>query len=257
MKQVAHKQSGEVVEVKKELPKRKKLRVIHKDGTTSLWDQSDTVPVKKIKKSKAIGHRGEKKRQREEEASLSFNIPKSYDRTDKTQKGTISAIQIKIYGGKSIKQVRFRQFGKFEEALEYIKEYLKNEKIIDRTKSGRNIKLSNGDIMWSNYNISYIINNKKPEQLLIDISDPGETVGGNKETKPVTTTKTKQRVNGELIPLKLICRDHIPNLEPRKARAILRRLAKTDKIPHDWRGRWEFPRADIDQVVDLLKEEMK
>lgn len=210
--------------------------------------------------------RKEKKTIREENPEL----PKHLKRRDtKRRKSGVAVIQLRVSTLKKVRSLVFRKFNRVEEACAYVKELTRGYKIKDRSKDrtyhsltygGSVCSFTNGIVVRSNYPMKLILKKVSPKALLPDISIASEGGSVSKkspdtksvEVKKTASSKKRLRSNGELISLKEVCRKHLDGMDPRKARQKLRAAAKADKMPHDWKGRWEFTDDQIDHVVKLL-----
>lgn len=180
------------------------------------------------------------------------------------ENGGTSRIQfdIQVPKGKMVSSI-FREFETVERAREYLQEFVGKEDITKASKNGRNATLETGATVRTNYNFHSVLVGKAPGGKLPDIADPRDrhnirmpmpspTVDkeGNVTKMANNSRKRSSNGNGATVPLKKICQDI--EMDPRKARQILRRAAKADKLPHDMRGRWEFNADEQEQIIEIL-----
>jgi hypothetical protein len=168
-------------------------------------------------------------------------------------------IQAKIFRGKKVKQLIFREFSNIKMAQEYFKALTTKDgdEIADISENGHVTELVSGIMISTNYSIEKILKGKPPRQKLHIIVDPRDLrkqrIESAKmpEVKPTAKTDRKRKISsGQTVPIKQLCKDL--GIDPRKARQKLRKAAKDGIIPHIEKGRWDFDQKDIKLVTKVL-----
>ena len=227
-----------------------KGRVMLSDGNIEKWKEGNTI--KMVKPSRKKVKQGSLKSVRDVENEL-YASQGGSDYLDDGRVGT-SRIQVKgtFYKGKMFNSI-WREFPDVQAASSYYAEMIRDDEEISRSKCYRAVSLKSRITLISNYSFLKIQQRIPVIGVLKDISDPREKpfiTPSEATVASPTAAKKKQRSNGELIPLKVLCRDI--GIEPRKARAVLRAAAKAGKMPHEWSGRWEFEANELPHIKTLL-----
>ena len=195
-----------------------------------------------------------KKRLRKDEDLL--QIPNFLKRSP-TESKIQSNIQIYLTSirGK-VRLTLYREFNSVLKARRYLRKFIGGkDKVKSISSSGSYITLRSGIRLSMNYPYKGIMAKKSPRGKLYDISDC--TTRRYREIKtpvkkgPGEMIKTKTRKDVNFIPLKTICRDN--DIDPRKARIVLRRAGRDGKLKHDFKGRWEFRKNDVAEILTILE----
>lgn len=191
-----------------------------------------------------------------------------------SSKPTTSKIQIIILGtirGPNWRAIK-RSFDFSDGSNHPATDYLSQFELVEISEDGLSAKIkepAEADVR-TNYDINKILKAVEPKAPLpliihqsdlsqrplvmpkpkpVDDGEPGVDEGRGVSIKRTKSTRVSK--NGNLIPLKVICRDI--DLDPREARMKLRSGVKNKKIPHEPQGRWEWSPDEVDDIKAFLR----
>lgn len=191
-----------------------------------------------------------------------------------SSKPMTSKIQIIILGtirGPNWRAIK-RSFDFADSSGKPATDYLTQFDLVDIAEDGLSAKIkepAEADVR-TNYDINKILKGiepKSPLPIIIHQSDQSQRqlvmpkprsgepeapgVDGGRGVSIKHATKSKAPKNGNLIPLKIICRDI--EYDPREARMKLRAGVKSGKIPHEPKGRWEWSPDEVEDIKMFLR----
>lgn len=139
-----------------------------------------------------------------------------------------------------------------EDARSYLKALTEGWTETGHSKKHKVYGYTNGVSITTNYSQRRIRKGIKPKNELDNLAEfiMKKVTMASGNTRKVARQKSKERVNGTLIPLKKLCQEY--ELDPRKARMQLRAAIKKGTIKHSKGQRWEW-----EEGSDLLKDVRK
>ncbi len=220
---------------------------------TARYPRDIIIPIKKSKRSrkgKAPSPETQDKRDRRDDHLIQLDLP-AFLKREEGEKHTESCIQFNTYGckpGSKMWNSASRAFNTVTEAQEYLKEFIKSEKIIYSPEKKTYAKLEpSGRGISSNHPLPDTLKGKAPTGLLINIISDQNTRSITMIKKTTKKVAEKTDTSSNMVVLKKICQEL--KIDPRKARMKLRK-----SIGPATDGRWEWPEGskELKQVREIL-----
>lgn len=181
-------------------------------------------------------------------------------------------IQVIIRG--TIRGPNWRKLARSFDDVKDAKSYLGQFELEDiKGKTAKLKKPAEADVQ-TNYEIETILAGTAPKYklpIIIFLTDaelrpikmpvraPEPTAPAAEENKPATGASKRSAApknsNPNAVTLKVICSEI--SVDPRIARGVLRSLSKKNKLRHDPKGRWEWPKDEVDDVKAQLLAELR
>jgi len=192
-----------------------------------------------------------------------MEIPKFLKRIEDVNQSKFGVEYIQVIvlhvRGKMLKLTKTK-FNDIEKCKPYLEEIISDNKIISSSKNNEYLTLNSGIHVCMNYSYKKILRGKKPKNKLRDIffdtrEMPSVRNVSWKKSKSQPKKEVRDMTVGNLIPIKLICRDN--DIDPRIARGILRGSKDPLVVSHKNKGRWEFTKTDVPKILSIILEGIK